>query len=294
MIDFNKRNLKPMLLKEVDKPFNSSDYIFEMKYDGIRALIYVNSKRIHIMSRNNIDLTHLYPELETLKKLVKKDVIFDGEIVLLDDFGNPTFSSLLERNRLKKPEKIKNLSRINPVIFIAFDIIYENKDLTNLTLMERKELLNKYQDTDEFVKAKYIDSQGIPLFKEIKKNNLEGIVAKNKNSTYHEGKRTSDFVKIKNIKRDEFVIGGYSVNDKNLSVYLGNYKNNQLLFVGKCSLSLNREEANLIMKHPKTKNPFADLNEDIIFIKPNLLCFIKYTELTKNGHLRHPVFKYLK
>lgn len=294
MIDFNKRNLKPMLLKEVDKPFNSNDYIFEMKYDGIRALIYVNNKSIHIMSRNNIDLTHLYPELENLKKLVKKDVIFDGEIVLLDDFGNPTFSSLLERNRLKKTEKIKYLSKINPVIFVVFDILYEAKDLTDLTLMERKEFLNKYKDTSFFVKAKYIDHSGIPLFKEIKKNNLEGIVAKNKNSTYHEGKRTSDFVKIKNIKRDEFVIGGYLVNDKNLSVYLGNYKNNKLLFVGKCSLSLNRKEANIILKHPKAQNSFVDLKEEINFIKPNLSCFIKYTEITKNGHLRHPVFKYLK
>lgn len=294
MIDFNKRDIKPMLLKELDKPFNSSDFIFEIKYDGIRSLIYVNNKSIHIMSRNGVDLTYLYPELVSIKEQVKKNVIFDGEIILLNEEGNPDFSSLLERNRLKKSEKIKQLSKINPVIFIVFDILYENKDLTNLTLMERKEILSKYSDSDEFIKAKYIDSSGIFLFKEIKKNNLEGIVAKNKNGLYHAGKRTDDFVKIKNIKRDEYIIGGYVVNNQNLSIYLGCYKKNKLIFVGKCSLSLNRKEAKIIMNHSKANNSFTNLSEEINFIKPDLSCFIEYTEVTKNGHLRHPVFKYLK
>ncbi len=294
MIDFSKHNIKPMLLKEVDKPFNSSDYIFEMKYDGIRALIYVNKNSIHIISRNGIELTALYPELESIKKLVKKDVIFDGEIVLLDDDGNPDFASLLARHRLKNKVRISQESENNPVTLMVFDILYENKDLTNETLLKRKEILNKYRDNTEFIKAKYIDTYGIPLFKEITKNNLEGIVAKKKDSLYHAGKRTDDFVKIKNVKRDEYVIGGYIVNEQNLSLYLGEQDGESLSYVGKCTLSQNRDEAEIIIANPKAKNPFNDFFEDINFIKPNLSCFIEYTEITKNGHLRHPVFKYLK
>ena len=126
---------------------------------------------------------------------------------------------------------------------------------------------------------------------EIKKLNLEGMVAKRKDSTYHINKRTYDFIKIKNIKRNEFIIGGYEIKRQKLTIYLGEKKNNNLSFVGKCSLSLNHPDATKILALSTTKNSFIDLDEDIFYTKISLSCFVDYTEKTKNNHLRHPAFK---
>ncbi len=288
---WKNRTWGPMLLKEIDKPFNSLDYIYEMKYDGIRALCFTDGKSISFISRNNHDLTSNFPELKCIKEAVNKDVIFDGEIVLLDKKGYPTFAGLLKRNRIKNSDKINYYSKTDPVIYVAFDVLYENTDLTDKTLMERKNILEKYKDTDFFIKAKYMEKEGVRLFKEIKKLNLEGIVAKNKNSTYHINKRTDDFIKIKNIKRDEFIIGGYEIKKQNITIYLGEKTNQGLFFVGKCSLSLNHPDATKILSLSKSKNNFSDLEENIVYTKLNLHCYIDYTEKTKNNHLRHPVFK---
>lgn len=288
---WNERTWSPMLLKEIDEPFNSSDYIYEMKYDGIRALCFIDNKSISFLSRNHYDLTNNFPELKSIKDNIKGKIIFDGEIVLLDEKGYPSFANLLKRNRLKNKDKINLLSKTNPVSFVVFDILYENKDLTNLSLMERKKILDKYQDTDIFIKAKYIEKEGKKFFREIKKLNLEGIVAKRKDSKYHINKRTDDFIKIKNIKRDEFIIGGYEVKKKNLTIYLGEKKNNSLIFVGKCSLSLNNQDAIKILGLKTDKNSFNNLDDDVIYTKLSLRCYIDYTEKTKNNHLRHPVFK---
>ncbi|MBO5095912.1 MAG: hypothetical protein J6B98_03475, partial [Bacilli bacterium] len=134
---WNMVPLKPMLLKEVNKPFNDKDYIFEIKFDGIRAIIYANKKSVKIYSRNGKDITHLYPELQTIKKVVTKNTIFDGEIVLFDN-NVPSFEKLLRRNNVKSLSKIEYYQESNPVTYMCFDILYEGKDLTNLTLMERK------------------------------------------------------------------------------------------------------------------------------------------------------------
>jgi len=152
---WTNREWHPMLLKEVDEPFDSKEYIYEMKYDGIRALCFVNKKEITFLSRNGVDLTYLYPELENIKNNVTKNVIFDGEIIAFDDQEKPSFTKLQERSHSKDKNKIKINSKMNPVVFIVFDILYENKDLINIPLSKRKEILNKYKDTEYFVKAKY-------------------------------------------------------------------------------------------------------------------------------------------
>jgi len=288
---WTNRDFKPMLLKEIDKPFNSKDYIFEIKFDGIRSLIFVNNKEIKIQSRNNKDLTYLFPELESIKKIVNKNVIFDGEIVAFDN-NKDSFSKIQERLHIKDKDKIKSASINNPVTFVVFDILYENKDLTNKTLLERKEILNKYNDTDDFMKTKIIDNNGINLFESIKKLDLEGIVAKRKDGKYYINKRTDDFIKIKNKERDEFIIGGYEEKKNGiLSISIGEYKDNKLYFVGKVSVHKNYKIYNEIIKLKKGKNLFYDFNEKINYVNPTLTCHVEYLERTKNNHLRHPILK---
>lgn len=285
------RNWGPMLLKEVDKPFDSKDYIFELKFDGIRAIIFANKKSVKIQSRNKQDMTHLFPELQKISELVDKNVIFDGEIVAFEN-NKDSFSKIQERIHLKNKNKIENAAMENPVTFIAFDILYENKNLTTLPLTERKDYLNKYAENDYFVKTKVIDASGKKLFKSIKKLNLEGIVAKLKNGKYYINKRCDEFIKIKNIQRDEFIIGGYEEKKNNiLSLAIGEYIDNKFHFVGKVSISKKVSVYNKIKKLKQTKNYFYDFNDNITFVKPTITCHIEYLERTKNNHLRHPIFK---
>lgn len=285
---WKNRNFTPMLLKEIDKPFNSKKYYYELKYDGYRALIFVNKNEIYIQSRNKNDITFLYPELSNIKKIINKNVIFDGEIVIFEN-NKPLFNKILKRSKLKNKNIIKKESINNPVIFIAFDILYENKDLTNLPLIERKKILGKYQDTDFFIKSKVYLNNGIKLYNFIKKNNLEGIVIKDINGLYHINKRTSDFIKVKNIKSDNFFIAGYINNNKyTSSLVLCEKYNNDYIYVGKVLISKKNNIYEKILNIKKCKNYLKIENNDITFIKPILSCKINYLERTKNGHLRHP------
>lgn len=285
------RTWKPMLLKEIVKPFNSQDYFFEVKFDGIRAVIFTNKKSVKIQSRNGQDLTNLFPELQNIKLLVNKNTIFDGEIIAFDGQKH-SFSKIQERLHQKNKTKIDNFADKNPVTFMVFDILYENRNLINLPLYRRKEILNKYEDNDYFIKVQYIETNGIKLFKSVKKFDLEGIVAKNKNGKYYINKRTDEFIKIKNIQRDEFFIGGYEEKKNNLiSLSLGEYVNDNFVFVGKVTIS----EKSMLYKKVKSlknsKNYFSDFKENIKYVKPTISCYVQYLERTKSNHLRHPVIK---
>lgn len=288
---WNERFWKPMLLKELPKPFNHPKYIYEIKFDGIRAIIFASPKEFYIMSRNNKDLTNMYPELKSIQSLVTKKVIFDGEIIATED-GMPSFSKLQTRNHLKSQDKINEQAKKEPVNFIAFDILYENKNLTDLPLLKRKEILNNYKDTDVFIKTKYIQNEGTKLFKSVKNVGLEGIVAKNIDSKYHINSRTNDFIKIKNIQRDEFIIGGYIEKKNNVvSLLLGEYKKNKLVYVGKVTMGKKHELYQKLQKAKKVSSKFSNCEEEGIFVKPIYKCYVKYLERTKDNHLRHPVFQ---
>ena len=289
---WKNRDWQPMLLKEIDEPFDSSNYIYEMKFDGIRAIVFATPNEVVIQSRNKQDLTYLFPELQDIKNLVKGKVIFDSEIVAFDK-DKPSFNKLQQRNRLKNKSTIKSQSIDNPVVFVCFDILYQDEDLTNLTLIKRKKILDKYLDNDVFIKTKYINEEGINLFKKIKKLGLEGIVAKDKNSTYDINERSNNWIKIKNIKMEDFVIGGYTNNKNNtVSLILGEKRNNKLYYVGKVVMSKKKEIYEKLKKFKNKKSVFADYNEQgIYYIDDNIICEIEYLERTKSNHLRHPVFR---
>lgn len=275
-----------MLLAEIPFDFENK-YLYEIKFDGIRALIYVSREKINIRTRNNVDVTHLFPELDGIRNIVGRDFcIFDGEIVLFDN-GKPSFSSLQKRLRIKNAERIKKMSLDNPVQFVVFDIIYQNRDLTNKTLVERKKILDQYKDTDYFVKSK-VYSDGKKLFASVKKMGLEGIVAKEKTSKYYVNKRSNVWIKLKNYQTDEFYIGGYVTNSTSYSLLLGEKKNNKLYYVGKIKVSNNKDITKEVLAKKKTSNPFCNYEGDGIFIEPNIKITINYLEKTKGNLLRHP------
>lgn len=280
-----------MLLTELEKPFDDEKYIFELKFDGIRAIIHVGPKMFKIYSRYGIDITKIYPELKNIQNLVSKNTILDGEIVSFKD-GKPSFSLLQKRNHLKKKKEIEVSSVLNPVSFIAFDCLYENKDLTKLPLLERKKILNNIEDTDNFIKTIYLEKNGKKLFKRVKEQSLEGIVAKKKNSTYTIDFRTDDWIKIKNLQKKTFYVGGYSLNKVNATLYLGEYKGNNFTYVGKVSISKTNPFFKKLYTLPKIDtSPFKNKTmEETVYVNPTLSCEVKYLERTENGSLRQPIF----
>lgn len=286
--------LTPMLLQEIDEPFNSAKHLYEIKFDGLRALFYINKDEIIIKSRRNIILNDIYPELLKIKNMTKDICILDGEIVLMED-GKPSFSRLQERARLKNKDKIKFMQDNYPVTFVCFDILYKNEDLTNLPLINRKKILNKFKDNKVFCKSKYIENDGIKLFNFVKEQNLEGIIAKLKNSEYLYNKRTNYWLKIKNFKTEEFYIYGYINEEKNyiITLILGEQKNKEHIFVGKVILGKKDKLYNDLIKEQKISNKYLlDIKDKkITFIKPKYKITVSYMERTKNNMLRQPFIK---
>lgn len=293
---YENQKFVPMLLNETSEPFNNKDYIFELKFDGIRTVLFVEPGKIVIRNKRSDILNNRYPELLDIKDNVKKKVIFDGEIVLMTN-GKPNFEKLKDRALLKNKMKIDYFVKNYPVVFVAYDILYEDKDLTNLQLLERKKILNKYKDTDSFIKSIYIEEKGIDLFKAAANQDLEGIVAKKKDSKYRVNKRSKEWIKIKNLKDEEFFICGYKEEDNNVmaSLILGKMENNKLIYMGKVNIGKKNAEFQLIKKIPKTNNKLSDYNnEEFIYIEPILECTVIFMEKTRNDKLRQPVYKGLK
>lgn len=290
---FQEKNIKPMLLEEQKEPFNSDKHYFEIKYDGIRALIYVSPKEFVIKSRNNKDITRKFPELKEIQKLVNFPTIFDGELAIFKN-NIPDFSEILKRSHLTKEREILLQSKENPVIFICFDILYQQKELINKPLFFRKELLNKIPDTDVFIKSIYIETQGLSLFNKIKELHLEGIVAKEKDSLYVPNTRSLSWIKIKNLQTEVFYIGGYSEKESTpfFSAYLGEFQNKDFLFVGKVSIPKKEKIYEKLKKEHKKQSPFTNFHEENIhYCTPKIACFIEYLERSRKNHLRHPVYR---
>ena len=282
--------LRPMLLEEIKKPFDSAEYLYEIKFDGFRALIFIDTTNLIILSRNGLILNSIFPELEKIKEIIKGPCILDGEIISLSD-GKPDFKALQERFHLKNKAKIKLYAQSNPVVFMAFDLLDNSKDLTNEDLIVRKKILDQYPENEVFKIAKYYIGEGKKLFRAIKKMALEGIVTKKLTSKYYYGKRVNEWLKIKNFQSDYFFIGGYTLNkNETMSLYLGEEKNQQLFFVGKITVSYKQDiYAQILKSKPIKKSPFINYGDTkCLYLNPKKAIFVYYTEKTKNNRLRHP------
>ena len=283
------KDFKPMELAESKEAFDDKDYLFELKLDGTRTIIFAEPTEILIRNRRGVILNKTYPELMAIKELVKQKTIFDGEIILMAD-GKPSFNQLQQRARLKDKYKIERLMNEMPVVFVAYDLIYEGKDLTNLTLIERKKKLEKYPNNAFFVKAKYFENEGIKLYDLTHKAGLEGIVAKRKDSYYYPNKRSKDWLKIKALLKTPFYICGYQEKDNTLRLLLGEKEGGKYNYVGTISIRPSHKDYPIIKKEPVVKKGVIE-KEEFTYIKPKLNCLIEYMVRTKNGRLRQPIYR---
>lgn len=194
-----------MLMYET-RPFNSDDYIYEIKFDGIRSLIYIDKDgKIEVRNKRNIDMTDIYPELQSIGKSVKDECVLDGELVCFVE-GKPDFYKMRKRSLMSDKFKIEIASKTAPITFVAFDILYLNgRDLCSLQLLKRKELLSQtVKSSERIIIPDYILGKGVELFELTVQTRIEGIIAKRIDSEYYSGKRTDVWQKIKVVPHSNY------------------------------------------------------------------------------------------
>jgi len=293
---FDQKGLHPMLISEMREPFDDPDYLFELKLDGERCVAYLDGSGTVLQNKRALNLNARYPELTEIHKTARKKCILDGELAILVD-GKPDFSQVQRRSLLSNCFKIQMAMQDYPACFTAFDILYyQDHPVMDYPLEERKVLLEKsISENGTLAISRTIDESGIALYELAAGQDLEGVVAKRKGSLYYPGKRTKDWIKIKNLQDDDFVVCGYDDKGNGIvSVVLGQYEGDQLTYKGHVTLGISRDDFRIIAQVPCTEPIFEDRDDDTIWIRPELVCTVKYMGKTASGMLRQPVFKGLR
>jgi bifunctional non-homologous end joining protein LigD len=289
-------HIKPMLAYLLDKPFNDKDWIFEIKWDGYRALAEVSSKKVHLYSRNFLSFDEMFPAVLQALKKIKTDVVLDGEVVVFDKKGKSQFQLL--QNYLRSEENQGALR------YCIFDILYyDGRDLRDLSLIERKKILQDVIDWEGnpiLHLSDSIEGRGIDFFKAAKKQGLEGIIGKEKQSHYV-SKRSRSWVKVKSHQRQEAVIGGFTQprgsRKRFGALLLGIYENSKLIYVGHVGggfdESLLEDLHDQLIPLITDKCPFSKqpkTNTPATWVKPKIVCEVSFQEWTSEGIMRQPIF----
>jgi bifunctional non-homologous end joining protein LigD len=302
--------IHPMLAESVDKPFDGAEWLFEIKWDGYRAVAFITDGKVRLVSRNQNDLTPRYPELKDMAKFLKaKTAILDGEVVALDKEGKASFSLMQQRTGFSPGGKRAVANADVPVLYYAFDLLYlDGYDWRRVPLEERKLKLASLVVAGDAVRySDHYEEHGKALFEMAHKTGLEGIVAKKRASIYEE-RRSREWLKIKIRHRIECVIGGYTEPEGSRahfgSIVLGLYDEKQrLIHVGQAGSGFDQKSLDEIWKILKKletkKNPFfgeVEALRKVSWVKPELVAEIEYAEWTGGTNegsgpkLRAPVF----
>lgn len=300
---FERKNIKPMLIGAEGEAFDHENYIFELKLDGERCIAYLDKNGTELRNKRNVAMLPKVPELSQIHKCVKRKCILDGELIVLIE-GKPNFSSIQARSLMSNTFKIELAAKKTPASFVAYDILYlDGEQITNLPLMERKKLLreNIKMENERFAISRYTAGNGILLYEQTKLLDLEGIVAKKRDSRYYFEKRTRDWIKIKYLKDEDCIICGYIYKNQYMaSLVLGQYRENEMVYKGHVMIGISRDEFQDVQnirqmnEPPFVQFPLHNGNEKAVWIEPRLVCTVKYMEKTKNGGMRQTEFKCLR
>lgn len=279
----------PMLAHSDHYPREPTNYAFEVKWDGYRAILHNDKNKLVLRSRNLHDITKDYPEISNLReRLGERPVVLDGEIVAFDEQGHASFQALQSRER-------------PPVVFIAFDILYlDGRDTTRLPYEERRALLESLDIAGpEAQISPTIAGDGRAF---LALPGIEGIVAKRLGSAYEPGARSAAWIKIKLQKRQEFVVGGWTVGRGSRrgsigALLVGVYDGDELRYAGSVGTGFDDATLDALAKRmrpmARAANPFVGVIDkaDAVFIEPQLVVEVEFTQWTRDGRLRHPSFK---
>lgn len=298
---------EPMLATLVDHPFSDPQWLFETKWDGVRALCYLKGGKVKLVTRNGKEVAFRYPELAAIAHAIRaEEAVLDGEIVALDEGGRSVFQWLQSRIGLKGEADIAAEAQEHPAVYCAFDLLFCNGyDLRRAPLIERKKLLAAILRPSEQVRlSAHVVGEGEKSFHEAARQRLEGVIAKHATSPYTEG-RSKYWLKIKTVLRQEVVIAGYTAPRGARQLFgalvVGLYERGQLRYVGHVGGGFNRASLQQVydqMQSLRVKRaPFAHppaTNEPVQWIKPRLVCEVKFAEWTAAGLMRQPIFEGLR
>jgi len=303
------RFIEPMKPKLVEDPPTTGDWIYELKFDGIRALAIKNGRAMQLISRNEKKLNDRFPEIaRAVADFEADECVVDGEVVAMDEEGRSSFQ-LLQRAELDGKDA--------PLAFYVFDLLQLNgRSLTGLPLTLRKEVLARLvppsADIIRFSGALGTDAEA--LLPEIKRRGLEGLIGKQRDSVYEPGRRSGAWIKLKCVNEQEFVIGGYTppagARKHFGALLVGYYDKGRLLFAGKVGTGFDSKLLSTLHKQMRAEErrtcPFADLpskqNGEWVqgitpgemrkytWVNPKFVCQVKFAEWTRDGKLRQPVF----
>jgi len=287
-----------MLAKDTDKPFSDAEWIYEIKWDGYRAIAEVDNGEVKLYSRNGNSFLGTYPIVVDELKKIEVSAVLDGEIVVINESGSPDFQ------KLQHYEENKHL----PIQYQVFDLLELNGQQTyELPLVQRKELLRDVLDEDNAV-IKYSDhvvEAGEAFFEVAKEKDLEGVMAKKADSHYYPGKRTNEWLKIKHHKSDEAIICGFTAPRGGRKYFgalvLGVKNGDKLEYIGHTGSGFDEKGLKELWGKLEPliteESPFAErvkTNQPVTWVQPKYVCELKFTEWTSDGKLRHPIFLRLR
>ena len=286
-----------MLAKESSKSFSDDNWLYEIKWDGYRAIADLDKDDVKLYSRNGNSFETAYPDImEALKKL-QLHATLDGEIVVMNEEGKPDFQKL--------QHYVENANF--PLVYYVFDLLQNNGgDLYNVPLVERKKQLAELIGENEFIKfSDHVLGRGDSFFEAAKQKDLEGIMAKKIDSFYYPGKRTNEWLKIKHHKSEEAIIAGFTAPRGGRKYFgalvLGIKKDGKLLYAGHTGSGFNelllKEIYDKLSPIVQTESPFDErvkTNMPVTWVNPQYVCELKFTEWTRDGKMRHPIFLRLR
>jgi bifunctional non-homologous end joining protein LigD len=308
------QSVKPMLAGHIDTPFDNKDWVFEVKWDGVRAILLHDKAKeaiTEIQSRNGKNITHRYPEItKAIGTVVKSNesIVLDGEIVVLNKEGIPDFQMHQKRMNVESQRDIEFLSNEIPATYFVFDILYINgRNVEELQLSDRRKILNSViaEGSKRIRISEYIEEKGKALFKSVIERHLEGIVAKDKHSKYHQGIRSSAWLKIKGILTQDCIVVGYTKGEGNRQDYFGSlilaaYDDlGKLRFIGHSGSGFGFDqlkETLTVMQRLRTENNFCPLdsipytNSKPTWLRPELTAEVKFSGWTQDLIMRAPIF----
>lgn len=301
------KTIHPMLAL-LGTPPEGPGWLYEIKWDGYRAVAFCNKDKVSLISRNQKSFDEKFYPIHKALQTLKLNAVLDGEIVAIDDKGQPNFGAL--QNWRSEAD--------GPLVYYVFDILWLNgRSLMHLPLIQRKEHLKSALPKDDLIREnEFFLTTPEKFLKAAKELGLEGIIAKRQDSVYRQGERKSDWIKIKMQKRHEVVIGGYTLNADSPKLFsallVGVYDKGRLHYIGKVGTGFNDKMQREMMKQFKPlivkKCPFTDepdvnlpsrfrpnpAHAEVTWLSPKLVCEVSYTELTTDGIMRHPSFEAMR
>lgn len=304
--------LEPMKATLAKLPRDDSAYAFEIKWDGVRAIAFCEPGHVRLQSRNLKDVTVAYPEVRKIvEALDGRAVVLDGELVAFDEEGRPSFQRLQRRMHLRDDNEIRRRARDVPVTYMVFDCLYlDGASLMDLPYVERRKRLEELGlDGPAWQVPSYHRGDGEAMLRASKEQGLEGVIAKRLDSKYVPGRRSRDWLKIKNTRSQEVVIGGWLPGKgrregKLGALLVGYYERDgtepKLRYAGKVGTGFAAPDLRLLRERLEPlatdKSPFEGRQpqRDSRFVEPKLVAEVEFSEWTNAGTLRHPSYKGLR